>query len=42
VSQNGEVWQGKKHSTSLKKFTQKPLRVCMDRVDAKTLLANTF
>jgi intein-encoded DNA endonuclease-like protein len=42
VSQHGQVWKGEKHSTSLKKFTQKPLRVCMDRVDAKKLLANTF
>ena len=42
VSQNGKIWQSKERSISLKKFTQKPLRVCMDRVDAKKLLANTF
>jgi len=42
VSQKGQIWQGEERSTSLKKFTQKPLRSCMDRKDAKKLLANTF
>lgn len=42
VSQNGQVWQGEERNISLKKFTQKPLRACMDRVDAKQLLADTF
>lgn len=42
VSQNGQIWQSEERSTSLKEFTQKPLRSCMDRVDAKKLLANTF
>jgi hypothetical protein len=42
VSQNGQIWQGEEHNTSLKKFTQKPLGACMNRVDAKKLLANTF
>jgi hypothetical protein len=42
VSQNGQIWQGEERSISLKKFTQKPLRSCMDREDAKQLLANTF
>lgn len=42
VLQKGQIWKGQEHNTSLKKFTQKPLRACMDRVDAKKLLANTF
>jgi hypothetical protein len=42
VSQKGQIWQGEERSTSLKKFTQKPLRSCIDREDAKKLLANTF
>jgi hypothetical protein len=42
VSQNGQIWQGEEIQTSLKKFTQKPLRSCMDRDEAKKLLANTF
>ena len=42
VSQNGQIWRGAKRSTSLKNFTQKPLRACLDRGDAKKLLANTF
>lgn len=42
VSQGGQIWQGEERSISLKKFTQKPLRACMDREDAKQLLANTF
>jgi hypothetical protein len=42
VSHDGQIWQGEKRSTSLKKFTQKPLRSCMDRVEAKKLLAKTF
>lgn len=33
VLQNGKIWQGEEHSTTAKKFTQKPLRVCMDRVE---------
>lgn len=42
VSQKGQIWEGKERNTSLKKFTQKPLRACLDRVEAKKLLANTF
>lgn len=42
VSQNGQVWQGEVRTTSVKKFTHKPLRVCMNREDAKKLLAKTF
>lgn len=42
VSQDGQIWQGEKHSTTSKKFTQTPLSACMDREDAKTLLAKTF
>lgn len=42
VSQNGKIWKGEKIHTSLKKFTQKPLRSCMDREEAKKLLAKTF
>ena len=42
VTQDGHIWRGEEHNTSLKKFTQKPLSACMDRVDAKKLLANTF
>jgi len=42
VSQNGQIWLGEEHSTSLKKFTQKPLRACMNREEAKKLLAKTF
>ena len=42
VSQKGQIWQGKERSISLKKFTKKPLRACMDREEAKKLLANTF
>ena len=42
VSQNGQIWLGEEQITNLKKFTQKPLGACMDRVDAKKLLANTF
>lgn len=42
VSQNGQIWLGEEHNTSLKKFTQKPLRACMNREEAKKLLAKTF
>lgn len=42
VSQNGKVWRGEKHSTNIKTFTKKPLRACLNRVDAKKLLAQTF
>jgi hypothetical protein len=42
VLQNGQIWKSEERSISLKKFTKKPLRSCMDRVDAKKLLANTF
>ena len=42
VSQNGQIWLGEEHNTSLKKFNQKPLRVCMNREEAKKLLAKTF
>ncbi|AGH46620.1 hypothetical protein [Paraglaciecola psychrophila] len=42
VSQGGQIWQGEERSISVNKFTQKPLRACMDREDAKVLLANTF
>jgi len=42
VSHNGQIWRGEERSTSLKTFTQKPLRACLKRVDAKNLLANTF
>ena len=42
VLQNGKVWQGEEHRTSLKEFTATPLRVCMERGDAKKLLASTF
>jgi hypothetical protein len=42
VSQNGQTWRGVQRNTSVKSFTQKPLRACLDRVDAKKLLANTF
>jgi hypothetical protein len=42
VSQKGQIWQGKERSISLKKFTQKPLRACIDREEAKKLLAKTF
>jgi len=42
VSQDGQIWKGEERNTSLKKFTQKPLRACLDRTDAKRLLANTF
>lgn len=42
VSQNGQIWRGEERSTSLKTFTQKPLRACLKRVDAKKLLADTF
>ena len=42
VSQNGQIWRGEERSASLKEFSQKPLRACLDRVDAKNLLANTF
>lgn len=42
VLQNGQIWRGEEHSTSLKEFTVTPLRACMARVDAKKLLANTF
>jgi hypothetical protein len=42
VSQNGQIWQGEERSTSLKKFSLKPLRACIDREEAKKLLAKTF
>tara|TARA_R110002167_G_scaffold9923_14_gene45772 strand:- start:693 stop:1049 length:357 start_codon:yes stop_codon:yes gene_type:complete len=42
VSQNGQIWQGEERITSLKKFTLKPLRACIDREEAKKLLAKTF
>jgi hypothetical protein len=42
VSQNGETWRGEEHDANVKTFTQKPLRACLNRVDAKKLLANTF
>lgn len=42
VSQDGQIWQGEERNTSLKKFTLKPLRACIDREEAKKLLAKTF
>jgi hypothetical protein len=42
VSQNGQIWKGEERGTTLKKFNQKPLNSCMDRFDAKKLLADTF
>ncbi|WP_339725931.1 hypothetical protein [uncultured Paraglaciecola sp.] len=42
VSQEGEIWRGEVRKSSIKHFTQKPLRACLNRVDAKKLLADTF
>jgi hypothetical protein len=42
VSQKGQLWVSEQRSASLKSFTQKPLRACLNRVDAKKLLADTF
>jgi len=42
VSQNGQIWKGEERNPNLKEFTQKPLRSCLNREDAKKLLANTF
>lgn len=42
VSNNGNIWRGSEHNTSEKEFSLAPLSACMDRVDAKRLLADTF
>jgi hypothetical protein len=42
VLQDGQTWKGEERNISFKKFTQKPLHACLDRDDAKKLLANTF
>lgn len=42
VSHNGQIWKGEQKNTSLNKFTQKPLHSCLEREQAKKLLAKTF
>ncbi|MEP1448776.1 MAG: hypothetical protein ABJK37_21915 [Paraglaciecola sp.] len=42
VAYNGQIWKGEQRNTSLNKFTQKPLHSCLDREQAKKLLAKTF
>ena len=42
VSQDGQTWKGEERNISSKKFIRKPLHACLNREDAKKLLANTF
>jgi hypothetical protein len=42
VIQDGQVWKGEAQIASAKKFSEKPLRACINRNDAKKLLAKTF
>lgn len=40
VQKQGQVWQGEAKEVSKKAFAKKPLQACLDRQQAKTILAD--